>query len=134
MWKRRSDAEIALIERRKQRQRLSPVGAFLLTVIVVFAVFLFRRNTPGAIDLTSPVFVFWFLVVFLLFYVSHVFLGRYELFGGHSVPPTVIARTMICPLCRTVQFDTETHSCACGGRLEKLEDWRWTDGEDSRHT
>jgi hypothetical protein len=131
MWVRRSPDEIALIERRKQRKRFSPVGAFLLTLVLLLIVSIIPRHSPSHSFFMSPAFPLTFLIVFGLFYISHVMLGRYELFGPGLVPPAITHRTMICPLCRTIQFDTESHICRCGGYLEDLDHWRWTDENKS---
>ena len=127
MWVRRSDSEIADIQRRNRRRRLNPLGPFIATTVVMLLVFLFPRSPRSDWLPAFPAFVATFLIAFVLFYLSHALLGRYQLFGPRFVPPSVVDRSMICPRCQKVQVDTGTHSCACGGQLEDLEHWRWTD-------
>ena len=127
MWVRRSNDEIAAIDRRGRRQRLSPLGPFLLAAALTAFVVLVPRS-PGSVS--APAMLFTFLVAFVLFYLSRAVLGRYELFGPRLVAPRAIQHRMICPVCGTAQFDTPSHECACGGRLEPLEYWSWTDSEN----
>jgi hypothetical protein len=127
MWVRRSESEIADIQRRNRRRRLNPLGPFLAAVVVMLLVFLFPRSPRSGSFFTSPAFSVTFLIAFTLFYLSRALRGRYYLFGPRFAPPNAIDRSMICPRCQKVQLETATHSCACGGELEDLEYWRWTD-------
>jgi hypothetical protein len=127
MWIRKSPSEIAEVERRKQRQRFSPLGALGLAAILMLFIWLVPRSPRSTGFLTSPAFPLAFLTIFVLFYMSHVMIGRYVLPGVRFGPPTAIVRNMICPVCRTTQLDTESHSCACGGKLESLDYWHWVE-------
>jgi hypothetical protein len=129
MWVRRSPAEIAQIERKRKRQRYSPAGAFVLTIILMLCLAIARKLFYSRSDslLTSPAFVPTFLIVFMLFYISHQLVGRYWLFGPRFAFPVPTQRSMICVRCHTTQLDLETRHCACGGELEPLDYWRWLD-------
>lgn len=131
MWARRSESEIAEIQRRNRRRRLNPLAPFIAATVVMLLVFLLPRSPRSGSFFASPAFVATFLIVFALFYLSHALLGRYELFGPRFAPPATIGRSMICPRCQKVQLDTDTHNCACGGQLEDLQYWRWTDEKHS---
>jgi hypothetical protein len=96
--------------------------------LLVFVVWLVRHNTSGELVITSPVFPLLFVTVFGLLYMSHVMLGRYELFGPRYVIPVALKESMICGQCRITQIETESHLCSCGGTLEPLDHWRWTNG------
>jgi hypothetical protein len=121
MWIRRSAAEIAEIDRRK---RFSPVGALVITAFVMLLVLLLQRSPTS---ITSPAFLLASILVFVLLYVSHITVGRYllPLPGPTYNAPRSLNQNMICPVCLTHQLDTESHTCACGGRLEPLDHWRW---------
>ena len=128
MWVRRTSPEIAEIERVKQRKRLSPIGAFVITTFLFFVVWLGNYNTSHELEITSPAFVILFLAVFGFFYFSRALFGRYRfLFGERPVSPAAFGEPMICERCHTPQFDTDSHVCSCGGNLELLDHWRWTD-------
>ncbi len=126
MWVRRNDDEIAAIDRRNDKRRFSPVGPLVLSACLTILVLLLPYSRAGP---SIAAVLFTFSVAFVLFYLSHALIGRYELFGRRLIAPSAIQLRMICPACRTAQFDTPSHKCACGGRLEPLEYWRWTDGE-----
>src|SRR4029077_6262999 len=114
MWIRRNHTEI---ERLKRRQRFSPLGALAITTGVMFLL-LFLRHDSGPINWS--VFVILFLLCFMLFYVSHVRVGRYllPLPGPSYGAPRKLIRNMICPLCHTIQLEGDSHTCQCGGQLE----------------
>jgi len=129
MWVRREDIEIAAIERRNRWWRLNPLGPLLMAVALTMFVVFIPRGPRSTFSLA--VVLLTFLLLFTLYYISQVIFGRYQSF--HIVrftPPTPVQRAMICPICRTAQFDRASHLCACGGRLEPLEYWRWTDEEN----
>jgi hypothetical protein len=129
MWVRRNDDEIAAIKRRKRARRLSPVGAFVMAALLTIFVVLVPHSPRPTFSLLPALVTF--LLAFTLLYMSHALLGRYQLFGiTRLTPPSAIQHRMICPACRTAQFDTPSQLCACGGRLEPLEYWRWTDEEN----
>ena len=131
MWIRRVPSEIVAIETRKRRRRFSPIAPMFLALGLMLIDWGVRRNTLGAFSLMSSVFFLSVLTVFSLLYLSRVLLGRYQLFtpSPFSVPRKA---TMICVQCHSVQTDTESHVCACGGHLEPVEHWRWlTDEADS---
>ena len=127
MWIRRSDAEIAEIDRRK---RFSPVGALVITAFLMLLTLLLQRSPTS---LTSPAFLIASLLVFVLLYLSHITIGRYmlPLPGPTYNAPTTLNQNMICTVCRKHQLDTASHTCACGGRLEPLDHWRWIEDDKS---
>ncbi len=126
MWVRRSEHGITDISRRNRRRRLNPLGPLLVTLFVMLLLFLFDQDLCSSSFFSSPALALSFLIIFVLLYFARAALGRYELLGAVRLsPPTDVQRTMICPHCHKIQFDTESHSCACGGRLEDLEHWRW---------
>jgi hypothetical protein len=126
MWVRRSETEIAEIERRNRRHRLNPIGPLLAAAVIALSVLLFPRSPQSSVFLAGP-FLLTFFIAFTLFYLSRALLGRYQLFGPRFYPPSSIGRTMICSRCQKVQLETDQHICSCGGSLEDLGYWRWTD-------
>jgi hypothetical protein len=126
MWVRRSDIEVGTIERRNRWWRLNPLGPFLVAAaLTIFVAFVPRGPRP---TFSLTVVLLTFFVVFTLSYVSQVVFGRYQFCHMvHLYPSLPIQREMICGVCRTAQFDRASHLCACGGRLEPLEYWRWAD-------
>ena len=127
MWVRRDASEVEVIVRRNHRRRFSPFGPFLLALfLTVFVILVSPRPTfswrPAMLT---------FGTAFVLLYLSRATTGRYwPLSVGRYNPSLPTPRRMICPVCRTAQFDTPSHLCACGGSLELLEYWRWTDKEN----
>jgi len=128
MWIRRSSTEI---EQRKRRQRFSPVGALGITTFIMLLVWLLPRHSGST---HWKAFALTFLTCFVLLYVSHVLVGRYliPLPGPSYGPPTALILNMICPLCRTTQPDTDSHTCQCGGQLEPLDHWRWVEDDKAK--
>lgn len=125
MWVRRSEHEIVKITRRAARRRWNPLRALLITVFLMLMLFLFESDLRARSFFLWPAFAVAFLILFALLYFVQ---GRYGLLGGVVVAaPAVVERAMICPRCQKVQLDTESHACSCGGHLENLEHWRWTD-------
>src|ERR1700731_4497888 len=125
MWVRRDPVEIANLERRNRRRKLSPVGPLLLTLAATLLEFVVRRNTSlPFFSFTSRSFLIWFFLIFGSLYLSRILLGRYELFGTSrfvvSIKPAVI-----CGRCHTVQNNRRSHICDCGGPLEPLDNWKW---------
>ena len=132
MWVRRSDSEIAEIQRANRRKRLSPVGAFAITVFLFFVLWIGNYNSSDELKFPSPGVVILFLAIFGFFYLSHALFGRYRfLFGERPISPTASQDPMICERCHTTQFDTGSHVCSCGGHLELLDHWCWTDEKHS---
>jgi hypothetical protein len=123
-------------ERRKRRKRFSPLGPLLLTLVLALIEWVVRRDTPRSFDFSSRAAPMFLILVFGLLYCSRIVLGRYVLF--RPSPFSAAKPPMICAQCQTTQVDTESHHCSCGGLLEPLDHWRWsedpTSGELSRHT
>jgi hypothetical protein len=130
MWVRRDSAEFDKIDHRMQRRKFSPVGPLLLTLALMLIEFVVRRGTLSPFSFTPGAFLLLFVVVFSLLYLSRVVLGYYQLFPSGF--PLSIKPTMICERCHTVQNDTESHMCNCGGQLEPIEHWRWQNDTSSR--
>jgi hypothetical protein len=128
MWVRRTSAEIAEIERVKQRRRLNPLGALVLTILLSFVTWLGLHDSAREFNFTSPGPLILFVAVFGFFYFSRIFFGRYRFILGDTPKfPESSRDPMICERCHTPQFDVESHVCSCGGDLELLDHWRWTD-------
>jgi len=130
MWVRRTSAEIAEIERVKQRKRFNPVGALLITVFLFFVTWLGLRDSARDLNFTSPGYLILFVAVFGFFYFSRILFGRYRfILGDTPKSPASLRDPMICERCHTPQIDTDSHVCNCGGHLEPLDHWRWADDD-----
>jgi hypothetical protein len=126
MWTRRTPDEIAQIERRKRRQRFSPLPAALITLVLMSICFIVGPSYWRSL-LISPRLLVLLLLVFGSFYLSRILVGRYWLFGPgrDSIAfPVGIERNKICPVCHTIHF-TGSDVCPCGDRLEDLEHWKY---------
>lgn len=126
MWIRKSSAEIA---RGKQRKILNPLGPLLVTLFFTFVEWAATYDTADAFSPTSPIFLALFLVMFVFFYLTRIFFGKYIPLR-RSFGPGVTKQAMICTRCYSIQCDNGTNTCACGGNLEKLDDWRWIEHEN----
>jgi hypothetical protein len=124
MWVRRSEDNIAQIEQRKRRQRLSPVGALAITAFLMFLLLLVD-SYKSSVLLTPRPFALAFLTCFLMLYVSHLLVGQYIPFGPRFRSPGASRRTMICPVCQKTHLETDSRSCKCGAQLEPLDHGRW---------
>ncbi len=113
----------------KRRRRFNPVGPLVLTLIVAFAIVLSRHGT--ALALTWIEMIFFFLIVFGLLYLSRILIGKYIL-----ITPSLFDSSddefMICANCHTVQSKRGANFCACGGGLEPLDHWQWTNSNDAQ--
>ena len=91
MWVRRSDSEIADIQRRNRRRRLNPLGPFIATTVVMLLVFLFPRSPRSDWLPAFPALVATFLIAFVLFYLSAgiVSAAVHVLFFSDSLDPVI---------------------------------------------
>src|SRR5947207_10016913 len=128
IWTRRTNDEIADIERRKRMQRFNPLPAALIT-LVLMSICLVLGPSYWRSLLLSPGLLVLFLLGFASFYASRILVGRYWLFGPGAFR-VGNERNKICPACHSIHF-TESDLCACGGRLEDLERWKYTADSNS---
>jgi hypothetical protein len=106
------------------------MGALAITAVLFFVLWIGNHNSAHELRITSPAVVILFVAIFGFFYFSQALFGRYRfLFGERPISPTAFQEPMICERCHTPQFDTGSHACSCGGSLEPLDHWRWTDEE-----
>ena len=133
MWTRKTESEIHSM---RQRQRLSPTIPFLMASFCAFVAFGLsltswtdrtgRPHFPHSISSAFATAACYFVLVFVLLYILNFV--RAEPLGKPKNP------AFICERCRSVQSRSDEASCACGGSLEPLENWKWIQNDGVQTT
>ena len=123
MWERKSPEEIRRVER---RTRFDPrfalfMALFAATLMTLarswgFGGYLLPPLPPKPLLQVAPVFPFFFVTMFLVFYLPQLF---------RRTPKYPDRDAMICGRCHEVTDYTTDRLCQCGGRREFLRHWRW---------
>jgi hypothetical protein len=130
MWSRRSEAEIAAVQRKQKRwySRFNPIpalgGAFAFASVILLCDLSGGRGFRAPLSFADAAarsphyFIYSFAVIFCIC-----------VFGGRHVRRPSAVRTVICPRCRRTQTYFGEDFCVCGARFEPIDYWYWNDDD-----